>query len=476
MAKYAEFKTVDKSRRSSSANIHDQSSLMNVITKPWFVLAIVISCFAILTPKIFIPLFYQLVGYGPIRKDNPHSFDRVPPPSMRANREFARPGPHHHSVPPAAPQSLHQGSGGGKSSMLTFLLPVYAIGIALYMFYTLYKVFSGKKDDEKSASCLNVSDSEFEESMKTAQRFKFKEKQFNNFVWDAKTSEFKMKQNFKNFPRSEESEDEMNNYERYKNLDPDYVAYLKERRRKKREEEERLERARKRDEPAAAPQIINNFKNPSSELPDEIPVTPNIGLTSITNTNVLMNETLERMKFSLNKINLQLLDAEKKGGALEDPDLDALKLQLAQTELQMSKIMNIVNAFSDTVQISEIQVKEKQNLLMNYDDDDENDETDYEVENILAEENPTEYEEQKEVEEVKIRFRGKKTAAGSPNSKKIQKQKKIMIEDEKEEADDVSIEENSQQKGSKANRTAVEPSTATKSKKKKNKKKKNKQN
>jgi hypothetical protein len=312
--------------------------------------------------------------------------------------------------------------------------------------------------------------------MKTAQRFKFKEKQFNNFVWDAKTSEFKMKQNFKNFPRSEESEDEMNNYERYKNLDPDYVAYLKERRRKKREEEERLERARKRDEPAAAPQIINNFKNPSSELPDEIPVTPNIGLTSITNTNVLMNETLERMKFSLNKINLQLLDAEKKGGALEDPDLDALKLQLAQTELQMSKIMNIVNAFSDTVQISEIQVKEKQNLLMNYDDDDENDETDYEVENILAEENPTEYEEQKEVEEVKIRFRGKKTAAGSPNSKKIQKQKKIMIEDEKEEADDVSIEENSQQKGSKANRTAVEPSTATKSKKKKNKKKKNKQN
>jgi hypothetical protein len=92
----------------------------------------------------------------------------------------------------------------------------------------------------------------------------------------------------------------------------------------------------------------------------EIEVTANAGLTSITNTNVLMNETLERMKFSLNKINIQLLEAEKRGAALDDPDMEALRMQLAQTESQMGKIMSIVNVFADSIEAGERQVEAKE--------------------------------------------------------------------------------------------------------------------
>ena len=120
----------------------------------------------------------------------------------------------------------------------------------------------------------------------------------------------------------------MNEYARYNNLDPEYIEYLKQMRREKREKKALMSKS--------AAKIESN----------EIALTPGTGLTSITNTNVLMNDTLERMKHSLNKINKQLIEVEKKGNPLEDPELDSLRLQLTQTELQMGKIMTIVNSVS----------------------------------------------------------------------------------------------------------------------------------
>lgn len=98
--------------------------------------------------------------------------------------------------------------------------------------------------------------------------------------------------------QNQEDEDEMNGYASYRNLDPDYVEYLKELRRAKR-----------------LGQRTPVVPTKASSSVKEIPVTPNIGLTSITNTNVLVNDTLERMKYSLNKINTQL--TEKKGQTFE---------------------------------------------------------------------------------------------------------------------------------------------------------------
>jgi hypothetical protein len=143
--------------------------------------------------------------------------------------------------------------------------------------------------------------------------------------------------------RSEESEDEENDYERYKGLDPDYVSYLRE------------ARALKRDEARKKTALKSRTLVKLNKI-EEIPLTSNTGLTSITNTNVLMNDTLERMKYSLNKINMQLSSVEKKGvgtsssSSLDDPELESLRLQLTQTEMQMAKIMSIVNTVSNNIQ------------------------------------------------------------------------------------------------------------------------------
>lgn len=326
---------------------------ISIFARPWFVVAIVCSCFAVLTPKIFLPLFRQLLGFG--REDEKVSAnnDRFPPPNLRQRNppasadggsEYPRAGPQFGRPPPTySPQS----SSGSGRSLLTFLLPVYAIGIGLYMVYTLCKVFNKNGDEDKK----NEDDESDDEIKKT---LKFKERSLDaNVQWDPDEGEFKYKRNASHFVRSEESEDELNDYERYRNLDPDYVAYLKEMRRRKREE-------------AMGSKAVVNLREAS-----EIELTPNTGLTSITNTNVLMNDTLERMKSSLNKINIQLSEVEKKGGPLDDPELDSLRLQLTQTELQMAKIMNIVNTVSNTIQNEN--VKYSKSMRRNNNDSDEDD-------------------------------------------------------------------------------------------------------
>lgn len=192
------------------------------------------------------------------------------------------------------------------------------------------KVFNKneKKDDEEESS-----DEEHELRTRTV---RFKENNFvsSNLSWDAVNGEFKMKRTDGHFVKTQESEDEMDDYASYRNLDADYVAYLKRLRREKRREKNNDEKCDDESEP----------------VPADVPLTPNIGLASVTNTNVLVNDTLERMKHSLNKINSQLID--KKGTAFEGQELEDLHLQLSQTEYQMAKILQIVNTASDSFNTS----------------------------------------------------------------------------------------------------------------------------
>jgi hypothetical protein len=319
----------------------ENTGIMVMFTKPWFVIGIVIVCFAILTPKIFLPLFRQITGIGktndPVNQNDfnnmpPHlrmRNSRIPPrESLETDRDYSRPGvgPQFGRAGPGPSHSTHQ-SGSSSKSILTFLLPVYAVGIGLYMVYTLFKVFN--KDEKKEKE-----ESDYEDNQPVTYKFRERNNMDSNFVWDANEGEFKFKSN--HFQRSEESEDEANNYERYKDLDPDYVEYLKERR--------RAQRAEKRKMTALASKTATQITKDT-----DIPLTSNIGLTSITNTNVLMNDTLERMKYQLNKINNELHDIEKRGNPFEDPEIESLRLQLSQTELQMAKIMSIVSTVSSTV-------------------------------------------------------------------------------------------------------------------------------
>ncbi len=234
---------------------------MGVVTRPWFVLAIVVTCFGILTPKIFIPLFRQMLGLTQLLQDQQtgeaSSRDRFPPPSMRSPR--SSPDIHHRSAPHspqhAAGANTHGSTTGGSSSksMLNLMLPVYAVAIGLYMFYVLFKVFNGKKEEDDTNLIAQINDSDFDESIRKSSRMKFKEKKFelnpmnvfkadaDKFMFDPANSEFRVKQKFhkshqsskKSSPpvaniraRSEESEDEMNDYARYLLDDFFYTFFL----------------------------------------------------------------------------------------------------------------------------------------------------------------------------------------------------------------------------------------------------------
>lgn len=249
--------------------------------------------------------------------------------------QFGRPppGPMH-----GQSQAQQASTSSNKGGLLSFLLPVYAVGIGVYMMYTLYKVF--KKEDPKEEV-----DSDYDE-IKEKRNYTFKEHNKLNKSY-AETRGMS--------GVSEETDDELNDYARYNDVDPEYLRYLKEVRRQKRLESKGQ---------------AENKKDPNVK---EVTLTPGSGLTSITNTNVLMNDTLERMKHQLNKINVQLVEVERKGNPLQDPELDSLKLQLTQTEMQMSKIMTIVNNVSETL---DMQAQGINDTPRGYEDDEDGEDSD----------------------------------------------------------------------------------------------------
>ena len=156
--------------KTTTINTKKSEKPLSIFARPWFVVALVVTCFAILTPKIFLPLLRQLFGYGKeasSSSSSSSSFDENSngenflPPNLRNRGGAPSPSsgkmPFHHDAPPnpgpgdfprsSGPQFGRQAftpttTGGTKSSVLSYLLPVYAIGIGIYMVYTLCKVFN----------------------------------------------------------------------------------------------------------------------------------------------------------------------------------------------------------------------------------------------------------------------------------------------------------------------------------------------
>ncbi|XP_067655481.1 resistance to inhibitors of cholinesterase protein 3-like [Haliotis asinina] len=128
--------------------------------------AIIIGCFAVLYPRFLHPMMLRIFGLQTKRSDdvsdtppgrNMHSGmrpeDRLPPHMGHQggdHRQHMRPGPHP-GMRAAAEMQRQQTQHGGGRGMMGIVLPMYAVGIVLYLVYTLVKVF-GKKDKEMESS------------------------------------------------------------------------------------------------------------------------------------------------------------------------------------------------------------------------------------------------------------------------------------------------------------------------------------
>ncbi|XP_050410446.1 resistance to inhibitors of cholinesterase protein 3 isoform X1 [Patella vulgata] len=124
------------------------------------VLAIIVGCFAILYPRFMHPIVLRAFGMHKTHESGEET-PLYPPhkmggdPRARANarpegRQHMRPGP-----PPGLRASVdmerERAQQGGGRGMMGVVLPMYAVGIVLYLIYTLVKVFN-KRSEEESGS------------------------------------------------------------------------------------------------------------------------------------------------------------------------------------------------------------------------------------------------------------------------------------------------------------------------------------
>jgi hypothetical protein len=287
-------------------------TLSNLFTKPWFIGSIVFCCFAIITPKILLPLFKQIFGLNePPSSNSVHnSFERRNPQSVMHKSAGNIPL---QSRGPPQQQQQEQTSTSSTRSILVFILPIYAIGIAIYMIYTLFKVYGNNKKDENK----NNIDSDLDAD----------DGGLSNIKWDSINKRFTT--------INDQSTGVGRGDDEYSNLDEDYVKFLKNKRRNE----------------------LNDKKSQNNNDSD-------------------LNNVLNVMKNSLSNINNKLVDAEKKGGPMDDTDLQSLRLQLANTELQMIKILQTIDSMvvvnkNDNESIIQNNSKSSSKITSSIDSDDD---------------------------------------------------------------------------------------------------------
>ncbi|KAK3608518.1 hypothetical protein CHS0354_010372 [Potamilus streckersoni] len=122
---------------------------------------IVIGCFSYLYPKLLHPVVLSMLGYSTQPNEQasnarrpfiPHGGQHDVPPAHPGDHEdikrYMKPGPHP-GLRAAAAEMQSKQAKSGRGGMMGIVLPMYAVGIVLYLMYTLFKVF-GKKDKKTS--------------------------------------------------------------------------------------------------------------------------------------------------------------------------------------------------------------------------------------------------------------------------------------------------------------------------------------
>jgi len=260
---------------------------MSLLSRPTVVFAIVVGCFAVLIPRVFLPFFrskpttssqhfdeqFRRPFPAHMRSEHGDQVEHVAgtPPHMRG----AHPGMrmHHPGAHARAQGAVEQTS--SSKSIVTLALPMYTVGIGVFFVYTCCKYWSKKNTDEKKS--------------KKKSRWINADGKINYDLLE------------------EDSEEEGNKEELYAGLDAEYVEYLKMKKQKALEAER-----------------------------------------AMTDEQKQMHHALEEMKKSLSFISSKLVTKESRGN-LNTTEIDRLQERLATTEAQMCKILSALDAASEKV-------------------------------------------------------------------------------------------------------------------------------
>ncbi|KAF7259397.1 hypothetical protein EG68_03155 [Paragonimus skrjabini miyazakii] len=113
----------------------------SVRMQTYLVCAVMIGCFSLLYPKLIHPMLLHLLGLS--QPSQPVEQDFKFPKHFRS-QESSRPRP---SILAADAESK---TGAGKrGGLMSMILPIYGVGIVIYLIYTLSKVYKSRKGEHR---------------------------------------------------------------------------------------------------------------------------------------------------------------------------------------------------------------------------------------------------------------------------------------------------------------------------------------
>lgn len=151
----------------------------------FLVLAVLVGCFSVLVPNILWPIMKTIFGIGNNgQAHRPHDPRGPVPPHRGGGPHRPPPGPNAGHMNPGlrgasqGQTQTHQTTtqGGGRGGYLGFVLPMYAVGVSIYLIFTLFKIFVGGGDSSggggRISKDLNPSEqAELSRSIKEMDRY-----------------------------------------------------------------------------------------------------------------------------------------------------------------------------------------------------------------------------------------------------------------------------------------------------------------
>ncbi|CAM4806439.1 unnamed protein product [Rotaria magnacalcarata] len=343
---------------------------MSLFARPNILLAVLFGCCAVLIPRIILPLFRPRSP-----SPNPHMneyVERVQSTTPQSDHnEDSSPDNHDEFLNMRIP---NHGSNIPEHSSIeehnlksnsTFALPMYTVGIGVFLVYTCCKYWGSRNSKEKKIR---------------------NQYSANNIHWNSEKRKFKYEVNH------DCSDNEQENEDSYAGLDPDYVEYLKARRHKEFEVEQKATTEQKEmyhalDEMKHSLSFINSklgtdrtrkklTQHEVSQLQDRL-----------TSTEAQMYQIFNTINTVSNKVH-ELTGIAQNSVEQSEPnfnnDEDYHRLARSNDESEEDSMNDEENSGSDNESVEQDEQKssnkqEESSLSSSYEDDDDDDDDEEEV-------------------------------------------------------------------------------------------------